>query len=139
MREINFRLTLRTRSVDIHITYNSCDRQPRTEAIAPTATNACSDRVFPRPELERRTLIDDELRFLPCGVCVREFAPAEHGRANCMKVSWSDDAESGDLHIGIGYRRMMLKRETRAIADSHEWGIVHHAGGCDTRQIPDDI
>src|SRR5262245_18876924 len=105
MREINFRLPLRARSVDIHVTYNSCDRQPRTEATASTATNACSDRVFPRPELERRTLVYDELRFRLCRVCIREFAPAKHGRTNCMKVSRSDDAESGDLDIGIGYRR----------------------------------
>src|SRR5262245_8630522 len=139
MWEIDFRLPLRARSVDIHITYNSCDRQPRTEAIAPTAANACSDRVFPRPELERRTVIDDELRFRLCRVCIREFAPVEHGRANCMKISRSDDAEGSDLDIGIGCRRMILQHETRTIADSHEGRIVHHAGGCNTRQIPDDI
>src|SRR5262245_57966712 len=101
MWEINLRLPERTRTVDIHITYNSGDRQPRTEAIAPTATNASSDRVFPGPALERRTFIDDELGFRLCRVCIREFAPAEHGRADCMKVSWSDDAEGGDLDVGI--------------------------------------
>src|SRR5262245_17748685 len=101
MWEINFRLPLRARSVDVHITYNSCDSQPRTEAIAPAATNAGSHRVFARPELERRTFIDDDLRFRLCRVCIREFAPADHARANRMKVSWSDDAEGRDLDIGI--------------------------------------
>src|SRR5262245_32926831 len=128
MREVDFRLRLRTRSVDIDVAHNSCDGEPWTETIAPSATNARSDRLFSTPKRERGAFIDDDLRFGLSSIGLRELAAAEHRGADSLEVSGADDSICSNDEVGVGYGRVILHRDAGAIANAHQRWIVHHAG-----------
>src|SRR5262245_6884255 len=139
MREIDFRLRLRTRSIDVDVAHDSCDGEPWTEPIASTATNARSNWFFSTPECKRGAFVDDDLRFGLSSIGLRELAAAEQCGADCSEVSGADDSECSNDKIGVGCGRMILHRDAGPIANAHQRRIVYHAGGLNTRQIPDGI
>src|SRR5262245_58442292 len=100
MREIDFRPRLGTWSIDIHVAHNSCDGEPWTEPIGPTATNARSNCVFSGPKCERGAFIDDDLRFGLSSIGLCKLAAAKHRSADCLEVSGADDSVCRNDDIG---------------------------------------